>query len=50
MLKTLIVMLLAITCGAVGDIFLTQGMKSSGDLSAMGLRESVPPREDPPVE
>jgi len=39
MLKTLIVMLIAITCGAVGDIFLTQGMKSSGDLSTMGLRQ-----------
>jgi drug/metabolite transporter (DMT)-like permease len=32
-------MLLAITAGAVGDIFLTQGMRSSGDLSAMGLRQ-----------
>lgn len=41
MLKTLIVMLFAITAGAVGDIFLTQGMKSSGDLSAMGLRQIV---------
>ena len=39
MLKTLIVMLLAITAGAVGDIFLTQGMRSSGDLSSMGLRQ-----------
>ena len=39
MLKTLVVMLIAITAGAVGDIFLTQGMKSSGDLSTMGLRE-----------
>jgi len=39
MLKTLIVMLLAITAGAVGDIFLTQGMRSSGDLSTMGLRQ-----------
>ena len=39
MLKTLIVMLLAITAGAVGDIFLTQGMKSAGDLSAMGLKQ-----------
>jgi drug/metabolite transporter (DMT)-like permease len=39
MLKTLIVMLLAITAGAVGDIFLTQGMKSSGDISGMGLRQ-----------
>lgn len=39
MLKTLIVMLLAITAGAVGDIFLTQGMKSFGDLSTMGFRQ-----------
>lgn len=41
MLKTLIVMLLAITAGAVGDIFLTQGMKSSGDISSMGLRQII---------
>jgi len=39
MLKTLVVMLLAITSGAIGDIFLTQGMKSFGDLSAMNLRQ-----------
>lgn len=39
MLKTLIVMLVAITAGAVGDIFLTQGMKSTGDISAMSLRQ-----------
>ena len=41
MLKTLVVMLIAITAGAVGDIFLTQGMKSSGDLSAMSLRQII---------
>lgn len=41
MLKTLIVMLVAITAGAVGDIFLTQGMKGGGDLSAMSLRQVV---------
>lgn len=41
MLKTLIVMLFAITAGAVGDIFLTQGMRSSGDISAMGFRQIV---------
>lgn len=41
MLKTLIVMLIAITSGAIGDIFLTQGMKSSGDLSLMGFRQIV---------
>jgi len=39
MLKTLVVMLIAITSGAIGDIFLTQGMKSFGDLSAMNLRQ-----------
>lgn len=41
MLKTLIVMVLAITAGAVGDIFLTQGMKTFGDLSAKSLREII---------
>lgn len=41
MLKTLIVMLTAITAGAVGDIFLTQGMKSSGDISAMSFRQVI---------
>jgi drug/metabolite transporter (DMT)-like permease len=41
MLKTLVVMLIAITSGAIGDIFLTQGMKSSGDLSLMGFRQIV---------
>lgn len=41
MLKTLIVMLLAITAGAVGDIFLTQGMKSFGDISAMGFKQII---------
>ena len=39
MLKTLVVMLLAITAGAVGDIFLKQGIASVGDISAMGLRQ-----------
>lgn len=39
MLKTLVVMLIAITSGAIGDIFLTQGMKSFGDLSTMGLKQ-----------
>ena len=41
MLKTLIVMMFAITAGAVGDIFLTQGMRSTGDISAMGFRQIV---------
>ncbi|HEY6871418.1 MAG TPA: EamA family transporter [Geobacteraceae bacterium] len=38
MLKTLIVMLLAITAGTVGDILLAKGMKELGDISAMNLR------------
>lgn len=41
MLKTLVVMMLAITAGAVGDIFLTQGMKEAGDISAMNLRQII---------
>jgi drug/metabolite transporter (DMT)-like permease len=41
MLKTLVVMLCAITAGAVGDIFLTQGMKSTGDISAMNFRQII---------
>ncbi len=39
MFKTIVFMVLAITAGAVGDIFLTQGMKSVGDLSAKSFRE-----------
>jgi len=41
MIKTLVVMLIAITAGAIGDIFLTQGMKSAGDISAMNLRQII---------
>lgn len=41
MLKTVIVMLIAITAGAIGDIFLTQGMKGAGDISLMGLRQII---------
>jgi len=41
MLKTLVVMFLAILAGAVGDIFLTLGMKSVGDLSTKGFREMI---------
>ncbi len=41
MLKTVIVMLLAITAGAVGDIFLTLGMKDLGDFSTKGVREML---------
>ena len=39
MLKTIAFMVLAITAGAVGDIFLTLGMKSLGDLSAKSFWE-----------
>jgi drug/metabolite transporter (DMT)-like permease len=38
MLKTIIVMLLAITAGTIGDILLTKGMKELGDISAMNLK------------
>jgi drug/metabolite transporter (DMT)-like permease len=38
MLKTVIVMLLAVAAGTVGDILLTKGMKELGDISAMNLR------------
>lgn len=38
MLKTMIVMLLAVTAGTVGDILLAKGMKEMGDISAMNLR------------
>lgn len=41
MLKTLVVMIVAILAGAVGDIFLTLGMKSVGDLSSKGFREMI---------
>jgi len=41
MLKTIVVMLIAITAGAIGDIFLTQGMKGGGDISAMGFRQII---------
>jgi drug/metabolite transporter (DMT)-like permease len=38
MLKTVLVMLLAVTAGTIGDILLTKGMKELGDLSVMNLR------------
>lgn len=38
MLKTVLVMFLAISAGTVGDILLAKGMKQMGDLSAMNLR------------
>jgi len=34
-------MILAISAGAVGDIFLTLGMKSLGDISTKGVREMI---------
>ena len=38
MLKTVVVMLLAVTAGTVGDILLAKGMKELGDVSALNLR------------
>ncbi|BDV42471.1 membrane protein [Geotalea uraniireducens] len=38
MLKTLIIMILAVSAGTVGDILLAKGMKELGDISAMNLR------------
>ncbi|MFZ3208956.1 MAG: EamA family transporter [Geobacteraceae bacterium] len=38
MLKTVIVMLLAVTAGTIGDILLAKGMKELGDISTMNLR------------
>jgi drug/metabolite transporter (DMT)-like permease len=38
MLKTIIIMILAVTAGTVGDILLAKGMKQLGDLSTMNLR------------
>ena len=38
MLKTVIVMFLAVSAGTVGDILLAKGMKEMGDLSVMNLR------------
>ena len=38
MLKTVIVMFLAISAGTIGDILLAKGMKQMGDISAMNLR------------
>jgi drug/metabolite transporter (DMT)-like permease len=38
MLKTLIVMLLAVTAGTIGEILLAKEMKEMGDISAMNLR------------
>lgn len=38
MFKTIIIMILAVTAGTVGDILLAKGMKQLGDLSTMNLR------------
>ena len=38
MLKTFVVMLLAVTAGTVGDLLLAKGMKEMGDISAMNLK------------
>ncbi|AJE02946.1 EamA family transporter [Geobacter pickeringii] len=38
MLKTFIVMLMAVSAGTIGDILLAKGMKELGDISAMNLR------------
>jgi len=38
MFKTIIIMLIAVTAGTVGDILLAKGMKQLGDLSTMNLR------------
>jgi len=38
MFKTLVIMLLAVTAGTIGDILLAKGMKEMGDVSAMNLR------------
>jgi drug/metabolite transporter (DMT)-like permease len=38
MLKTILVMLIAIIAGTVGDLLLAKGMKELGDLSTMNLR------------
>ena len=38
MLKTVIVMFVAVSAGTIGDILLAKGMKEMGDLSAMNFR------------
>jgi drug/metabolite transporter (DMT)-like permease len=38
MLKTAVVMLIAVIAGTIGDLLLASGMKQLGDLSAMNLR------------
>ncbi|ACH37901.1 MULTISPECIES: EamA family transporter [Citrifermentans] len=38
MLKTVVVMLMAVTAGTIGDVLLASGMKELGDLSTMNFR------------
>ena len=38
MLKTVVVMLLAVTAGTIGDLLLARGMKELGDISTMNFR------------
>lgn len=38
MLKTFIIMLMAVSAGTIGDILLAKGMKEMGDISAMNVR------------
>jgi len=38
MLKTVVVMMLAVIAGTIGDVLLARGMKELGDLSAMNLK------------
>ena len=38
MFKTVMIMLLAVTAGTIGDLLLAKGMKEMGDISAMNLR------------
>lgn len=38
MFKTVVVMLMAVTAGTIGDVLLASGMKELGDLSTMNFR------------
>jgi len=38
MFKTVVVMLMAVTAGTIGDLLLASGMKQLGDLSTMNLK------------
>ncbi len=41
MFKTIVLMMIAVTAGTVGDILLAKGMKELGDLSTMNFRGIV---------